>query len=75
VTLNESDIKCSVDKFVVDIKMGSPSGKIRKPPYGEFPWEIRREKLKSFPVIFRFDGSYKFLGLTIIRPVKKIAAD
>lgn len=71
VTLNESDIECSVDKFVVDIKMGSPSGKILKPPYGEFPWEISKEKLKSFPVIFHFDDKYEFLGLTIIRPVKK----
>ncbi len=71
VTLNENDIKCSVDQFVVDIKMGSPSGKTLKPPYGEFPWEISKEKLKSFPVIFHFDDKYEFLGLTIIRPIKK----
>ncbi len=70
VTLRESGVKCSVDEHVVDIKIERPGSKIRKPPYGGFPWELSKEKLKHFPVIFRFDDNYRFLGLTIIRPVK-----
>jgi len=71
VKLTESGIKCSVDRHVIDLKMEKrPKGK--KPPYGGFPWELTREKLKHFPVIFSFDDNYKFLGLTIIRPFKKL---
>ena len=72
VTLKEDGIKCSVDQHVIDLKMAQwPRAKGHKPPYGGFPWELSKEKLKRFPVIFHFDGNYKFLGLTIIRPVKK----
>jgi len=71
VTLKESGIKCSVDEHVIDLKIEERQ-KGQKPPYGGFPWELSKEKLKHFPVIFRFDDNYRFLGLTIIRPVKKL---
>ena len=72
VTLREDGIKCSIDQHVIDLKMAErPRAKGHKPPYGGFPWELSREKLKRFPVIFHFDDNYKFLGLTIIRPIKK----
>ena len=70
VTLKESGVKCSVDEHVVDIEIENPDSKIRIPRYGGFPWEISREKLKSFPVIFRFDDGHRFLGLTILRSRK-----
>ena len=70
-TLKESGIKCSVDEYVIDLKI-EERPKSQKPPYGGFPWELSKEKLKHFPVIFRFDDHYRFLGLTIIRPVKKL---
>lgn len=71
VTLKESGVKCSVDEHVIDIDIEQPKGKTRKPRYGGFPWEISSAKLKLFPVIFRFDGQYRFLGLTILRTGKK----
>ena len=73
VTLKASNIKYSVDEHVIDLKIEERQ-KGPKPPYGGFPWELSKEKLKHFPVIFRFDDNYRFLGLTIIRPVKKIVA-
>jgi hypothetical protein len=33
---------------------------------------LSKEKLKHVPMIFRFDDNYRFMGLTIIRPVKKL---
>jgi len=71
VTLKESGLKYSVDEHVIDLKIEERQ-KGQKPPYGGFPWELSKEKLKHFPVIFRFDDNYRFLGLTIIRPVKKL---
>ena len=41
-------------------------------PYGGLPWELSKKKLKRLPINFRFDGNDKFLGSTIIRPVKKV---
>lgn len=41
--------------------------KFGKEKYGGFPWEIKRQHLKIFPVIFDFDEKYQFLGLTILR--------
>lgn len=72
LTLRESGIKCSVDQYVIDLKMEERlKDRNKRLRYGGFPWELSKEKLKHFPVIFRFDDNYKFLGLTIIRPVKK----
>ncbi len=72
VTLRESGIKCSIDEHVIDLKMEERRrDKDRRPWYGGFPAELSRKRLKRFPVIFRFDGNYKFLGITIIRPIQK----
>jgi len=72
VTLTESGIKCSVDNHVIDVKLEDRSmAKTKKPRYGGFPSELSKKALKQFPVIFRFDDNYKFLGLTIIRPINK----
>ncbi len=70
ITLEENGITCSIDQYVIDVKI-EPPARNRKPPYGGFAWEMSREKLKHFPVIFRFDDKYRFLGLTILRPTKK----
>lgn len=71
VTLKEDAITCSVDEHVIDIDIEQPRGKTQKPRYGDFPWEISKAKLKFFPVIFRFDDRYRFLGLTILRTRKE----
>jgi hypothetical protein len=72
VTPAESGIKCRVDNHVVDVKLEDRSmAKTKKPRYGGFPSELSKKALKQFPVIFRFDEDYKFLGLTIIRPINK----
>ncbi len=66
VTLTESGINCRVDNHVVDVKLEDRSKvKSKKPPYGGFPSELSKKALEHFPVIFRFDDNYKFLGLTI----------
>lgn len=52
VTLTESGINCRVDNHVVDVKLEDRS-------------KLSKKALEHFPVIFRFDDNYKFLGLTI----------
>ena len=65
ITLEENGITCRVDQYVINVEV-EPRARNRKPRYGGFPWELSKEKLKHFPVIFRFDDKYKFLGLTIL---------
>jgi len=40
--------------------------RVDKERYGGFAWEIRKEKLKNFPVIFDFDKNYKLSAVTIL---------
>lgn len=70
ITLKENGIACSIDRYVINVQVKS-EGKNKKPRYGAFPWELSKSKLQFFPVIFRFDNRYRFLGLTILRPAKK----
>lgn len=67
VELKEDGIECHMDQHLVKIKMNKTKEKKGEMKYGGFPWEIKREKLKKFPVIFDFDENYRFLGLTILR--------
>jgi len=67
VRLKESGIECHIDQHLIYIKMNRAKKKFGKKIYGGFPWEIKREKLKNFPLIFDFDEKYQFLGLTILR--------
>lgn len=64
VKLKESGIVCSVDQHLICIEIDK---KVKNMKYGGFPWEIKKEHLKKFPVIFDFDEDYNFLGLTILR--------
>jgi hypothetical protein len=66
VKMRENGVKCSVDQHVIDIRLEKSRRKGRN-EYGGFPWEIRKNKLRNFPVILRFDDEYRFLGLTILR--------
>lgn len=66
VSLRERGIKCYIDGHLVSIELPSKGRKIGKEKYGGFAWEIKRKKLKNFPVIFDFDEKYKLLGLTIL---------
>jgi len=67
VKLKERGIKCYIDQHLIYIKIDRRKKKFGKEKYGGFPWEIKRDKLKNFPVIFDFDEKYQFLGLTILR--------
>lgn len=67
VSLEESGIECHIDQHLIYIKMDKDKKKFGKEKYGGFPWEIKRQHLKNFPVIFDFDEKYQFLGLTILR--------
>jgi hypothetical protein len=67
VTLKERGVECTIGKHRVDLDVEKPKKKGSKPPYGNFAFELRKKDLKRFPVIFKFDDHFKFLGLTIIR--------
>ena len=66
-TLKESGIRCSIDQHLIVIELEKAKRKTKKPPYGGFPWAIRKNDLKHFPIIFQYDDEYNFLGLTILR--------
>lgn len=66
VKLRERDIDCHIDQHLIHIRMNKIRKKAGKNKYGGFPWEIKREKMKKFPVIFDCDEKYQFLGLTIL---------
>ncbi len=67
VKVKEENVECSIDRYLVNIRLIDEDKKVVKKRYGGFPWEIRRKDLKHFPVIFDFDEKYKFLGLTILK--------
>jgi hypothetical protein len=67
VTLNERGVEYTIGKHRIDLDIEKPKKKGSKPPYGNFAFELRKKDLKHFPVIFKFDDDFKFLGLTIIR--------
>lgn len=64
--LRERGIKCYIDSHLVSIELPNKGREIGREKYGGFAWEIKREKLKNFPVIFDFDENYKLLGLSIL---------
>ena len=67
VNVKEDNIECHIDNHLIHIRLRDRDRKSRGKKYGGFPWEIKKENLKHFPVIFDFDGKYKFLGLTILK--------
>jgi len=67
VNVREDNVACSIDQRLIHIKLSDKDRKPGKKRYGGFPWEIRREDLKHFPVLFDFDEQHRFLGLTIFR--------
>jgi hypothetical protein len=67
VRLKERGIKCHIDNYLIYIELANNKGrKVGKEIYSGFPHEIKKEKLKNFPVIFDFDKNYRLLGLTIL---------
>jgi hypothetical protein len=58
VKLKERGIECYIDQHLIYITMDRKKKKFGKEKYGGFPWEIKRDKLKNFPVIFDFDEKY-----------------
>jgi len=67
VKVKEENVECSIDRYLVNVRLIDEDRKAGKKKYGGFPWEIRKKNLKNFPVIFDFDEKYRFLGLTILR--------
>jgi hypothetical protein len=67
VNLKEDNVECSIDEYLVHIRLLDKDRKRKGKKYGGFPWEIKRKNLKHFPVIFDFDEKYRFLGLTIFK--------
>ena len=67
VKVKEENVECSIDRYLVNVRLIEEDRKAGKKKYGGFPWEIRKKNLKNFPIIFDFDEKYRFLGLTILR--------
>ena len=67
VTLKESGVEYTIGKHRIDLDLEKPKKKGSKPPYSNFAFELRKKDLKHFPVIFKFDDDFKFLGLIILR--------
>lgn len=67
VNVKEDNIECHIDNHLIHIRLRDRERKSKGKKYGGFPWEIKKENLKHFPVIFDFDEKYKFLGLTILK--------
>jgi hypothetical protein len=67
VSVKEDNIECHIDNHLIHIRLRDRDRKSRGKRYGGFPWEIKKENLKQFPVIFDFDEKYRFLGLTILK--------
>ena len=67
VTLKERGVEYTISKHRIDLDVEKPKKKGSKPPYGNFAFELRKKDLKHFPVIFKFEDDFKFLGLTIMR--------
>lgn len=67
VTVKEDTIECHINQNIVYVQLNAVDKKTRKKKYGGFPWEISKQDLKHFPVIFDFDEKHRLLGLTILR--------
>ena len=67
VTLEERGIKCSVDQEMVRINWDGNKKKTKHPPYGAFAWELGKETLRKFPVLFEFDRYHRLLGVIILK--------
>jgi hypothetical protein len=67
VTLTERGIKCSVDQRMVRINWDGNKKKSGPPPYGAFVWELSKETLRKFPVLFEFDRNNRLLGIMLLK--------
>lgn len=67
VNLTERGIKCSVDQRMVLINLDGDVKKTKRLPYSGFAWELRKETLRKFPVLFDFDKRGRLLGVMILR--------
>lgn len=67
VNVKEDNIECHIDGHLIHIRLRDRDRKSKGKKYSGFPWEIKKENLKRFPVIFDFDEKYRFLGLTILK--------
>jgi hypothetical protein len=67
VTLKERGVEYSIGKHRIDLDMEKQKEKGPKLVYSNFAFELRKRDLKHFPVMFKFDDDFMFLGLTILR--------
>ena len=68
IKLREGQVECSLDTHLVHIRWKPKSRAKSAPPYGAFPWELPKAKLKNFPVILEHDAKGRFSGLMILKP-------
>ena len=67
VSLIERGVKCTVDQRVVRIDLKGNTKKNKCLPYSGFAWELRKETLRKFPVLFDFDQKGQLLGMMIFK--------
>ena len=67
VSLIERGVKCTVDQRVVRINLKGNTKKDKCLPYSGFAWELHKETLRKFPVLFDFDQKGRLLGVMILK--------
>ena len=67
IKLREGQVECWLDTHLVHVRWKTAARGKAAPPYGAFPWELTKAKLKNFPVILEHDAKGRFTGLKILR--------
>lgn len=71
VTLKERDVECSVDDFMITVRLSQDKRSPREPEYGAFPWELKKDHLRNFPILSKFNRDHKLRGLSILSGVRE----
>lgn len=66
VTLKERGAECTIDDHLINVKLPCDPEVLKGPQYGGFPWELKKDYLKKFPVLFAFNKDHKLRGLSIL---------
>lgn len=66
VTLRERGVECTIDDHLINVELPCDPAVLKEPQYGGFPWELKKDHLKKFPVLFAFNKDHELLGLSIL---------
>ena len=66
VTLKERGAECTIDDHLINVELPCDPEVLKGPQYGGFPWELKKDHLKKFPILFAFNKDHELLGLSIL---------